>query len=221
MSPTQSFVFHTLNLEPPLNQIVSAFHKDNVLRRIRRAEREGLLYEKGCSEELLESFYRLLIMTRARHGLPPQPRSWFRNLLANLRSHIEIRIARRGTQAIAAIMCFKFRGTVVDKYACSDHNFHQFGGMPFLFSKLIEESKAEGMKELDFGRTDLDAISLIRFKDHFGTVRDQSTYFRCGALSSETADAAAHLSSARRRVFSLLPRQVSSLLGEIFYRHIA
>jgi CelD/BcsL family acetyltransferase involved in cellulose biosynthesis len=221
LSPTQSFVFHSLSLEPPLSQIFSSLHKDSVQRRIRRAEREGLLYEKGCSVELLDSFYRLLIMTRARHGLPPQPRSWFCNLLDHLRSHAEIRVARKGAQTIAAIMSFKFRDTIVDKYACSDHNFHQLGGMPFLFWKLIEESKAEGLKELDFGRTDLDAPSLIRFKDHFGTVRDQSTYFRFGALSSKTENATAYLGAARRRVFSLLPRQVSSFLGELLYRHAA
>ena len=219
--PTQSFVFHTLSLEPPLTRIFSSFHKDSMQRRIRRAERDGLLYEKGCSEELLDSFYRLLIMTRARHGLPPQPRSWFRSLFANLRSHAEIRVARKGTQAIAAIMSFKFKDTIVDKYACSDHNFHQLGAMPFLFWRLIEESKAEGLKNLDFGRTDLDAPSLIRFKDHFGTVREQSTYFRCGAPSSEAANAGAPMGAARRRLFSLFPRQVSSLVGELFYRHVA
>ncbi len=219
--PTQPFAFHVLSLEPPLSQIFSAFHKDSMQRRIRRAERDGLLYEKGCSEEIFDSFYRLLIMTRARHGLPPPPRSWFSNLLANLRSHAEIHVARKGSQTIAAIMSFRFKDTIVDKYACSDHNFHQIGAMPFLFWRLIEGSKAEGMKKLDFGRTDLDAHSLIRFKDHFGTARSQSTYFRCGAPSIETADSSAHMSAVRRRLFAVLPRQVSSLLGTLLYRHVA
>jgi len=221
LNPTQSFVFHTLSLEPPLSQIFATFHKDSVQRRIRRAERDGLIYENGCSEDFLDSFYRLLIMTRARHGLPPQPRAWFCNLLNHLRPYAEIRVARKGSQAIAAIMSFKFRDTIVDKYACSDHNFHQLGAMPFLFWRLIEESKAEGIKKLDFGRTDHDALSLIRFKDHFGGVREQSNYFRIGAPSIETGSATAHMSAARHRLFSLLPARVSSLLGAFFYRHVA
>lgn len=43
--------------------------------------------------------------------------------------------------------------------------------MPFLFWRLIEESKASGVERIDFGRSDLANTSLIAFKDKFGTTR--------------------------------------------------
>src|SRR6516164_3608011 len=70
------FWFHQIDLRPALDELMSSFHKDCVLRKIRRAEREGLTYEQGRSESLLKQFYHLLLLTRRRHGLPPHPRDW-------------------------------------------------------------------------------------------------------------------------------------------------
>src|SRR6185437_5664755 len=95
ISPSQSFWFHTLSLEPSLNHIFQNLHKDSLQRRIRRAEREGLVYEKGCSEQLLDAFYGMLSLTRKRHGLPPQPKRWFHNLISFLRPNVQIRLARK------------------------------------------------------------------------------------------------------------------------------
>ena len=66
----------------------------------------------------------------------------------------EIRLARKGGVPIAAILSLKHRRTVVYKYGCSDEKFHHLAGMPFLFWKLIEESKDAGAEQIDFGRTD-------------------------------------------------------------------
>jgi len=60
---SQSFWFHTLNLAPSLEQIFGDLHKDSIQRRIRRAEREQLSYETGCSEPVLNDFYRLIVIT--------------------------------------------------------------------------------------------------------------------------------------------------------------
>ena len=93
---SQSFWFHTLSLTPSIDQLFQGLHKDCLQRRIRRAEREHLSYEKGCSEGLLNDFYRLLMITRRRHRLLPQPRAWFRNMVACMSPNVEIRLARKG-----------------------------------------------------------------------------------------------------------------------------
>lgn len=218
--PGQSFWFHELSLDPPLNRIFESLHKDSVQRRIRRAEREGLVYEAGCTERFLEDFYRLLILTRMRHGLPPQPRSWFRNIVECLHPHVQIRLARKDAEPVAAIFTLLHKDTVVYKYGCSDQRFHNLAGMPFLFWKLIEESKAAGLRKLDFGRTDLENTGLVRFKDQFGTQKRRLTYLQCRARAREAIEASSHRLAARH-VLSMLPNNVSSLLGSLLYRHIA
>jgi hypothetical protein len=219
LTVSQSYWFHTLDLTPSLDQVFRNLHKNCIQRRIRRAEREQLSYEKGCSEELVNDFYKLLMITRRRHHLLPQPRAWFRNLVACMNPNVEIRLARKDNVPIAAILTLKNRSTVVFKYGCSDEKFHHLGAMPFLFWKLIEESKTEGAEQIDFGRTDLENTGLIRFKDRLGTARRLLTYFRYPGSSRDLEVTASEL-PATRRLFSVLPDSLSSRAGRLVYRHI-
>jgi hypothetical protein len=216
---SHSFWFHTLSLAPPVEQIFGSLHKNCIQRRIRRAEREELSYEKGCSEEILNDFYLLLMITRRRHLALPQPRAWFRNLLACISPNLEIRLVRKGAIPIAAILTLRHGRTMVYKYGCSDEAFHHLAGMPFLFWKLIEESKREGAEQIDLGRTDVDNEGLIEFKDRLGTTRRPLTYFRYSGSEAKNGVVASCLPAARH-VFSVLPDALSSRMGGLLYRHI-
>jgi CelD/BcsL family acetyltransferase involved in cellulose biosynthesis len=219
LAASQSFWLHTLDLTPPLERIFHDFHKNSVQRRIMRAEREQLSYERGCSEGLLDDFYRLMMITRRRHRLLPQPRAWFRNLIASMSPNVEIRLAQKDSIPIAAILTLRHHGTVVYKNGCSDEKFHHLAGMPFLFWKLIDEGKSEGVEQIDFGRTDLENDGLIRFKDQFGTTRRNLTYLRYPESMREQRPAGSDL-PAVRRLFSVLPDAISSRAGQLLYRHI-
>ena len=82
---SEEFYFHKLDLRPNLDALFRNSHKNCVQRKIRRAEQEHLEYEAGRSESILAKFYHLLLLTRRRHQLPPQPVAWFRNLVDCLR----------------------------------------------------------------------------------------------------------------------------------------
>jgi CelD/BcsL family acetyltransferase involved in cellulose biosynthesis len=216
---SQSYWFHTLDLTPSLEEIFRHLHKDSTQRRIRRAERERLSYETGCSEQLLNDFYRLLLITRRRHQLLPQPRAWFRNLVRCMGQNVQIRLAHKDGVPIAAMLALRHRTTVVYKYGCSDGRFHHLAAVPFLFWKLIEESKAAGAEQIDFGRTDLDNHGLATFKDRFGTTRRQITYLRYPKSEKENNATAAGL-TAVRRLCSVLPDALLPWAGRLVYRHI-
>src|SRR2546427_4587933 len=95
LAPARAFYFHTVDLSPDLALIFRRFHKNCTQRKIQRAEREGLTYEEGRSDALLESFCHLLLRTRRRQQLPPHPRDWFRNVVACLGDKVKIRIASK------------------------------------------------------------------------------------------------------------------------------
>lgn len=219
LAKSQSFWLHTLDLTSPVEQIFSRLHKSCIQRRIRHAEREQLAYERGYSEDMLGEFYHLLMMTRRRFRLLPQPRAWFENLIACMAPNAEIRVASKDNKAVAAILTLRHRGTVVYKYGCSDERFHHLGAMPFLFWKLIEESKRAGAELIDFGRTELENEHLTQFKDRFGTSRRGLSYFRYPERARMSNSPALDL-PATRRLFSILPDALSSRLGRAAYRHI-
>src|SRR5215469_5475976 len=213
-----SYWFHELDLRPSLETLFRGMHKDSVQRKIRRAEREGLTREAGCSERLLEEFYKLLLLTRKRHQLPPQPRIWFANLVECMKDKIQISVARSNGTPIGAMLTLRHRACVVYKYGCSDERLHNLGAMPFLFWKLIEESKALGAEQLDLGRSDIHNEGLITFKDRLGASRKRLTYYR----HAETARGGAALQDSRavRQFFSYLPEAVASAAGKVLYRHM-
>jgi CelD/BcsL family acetyltransferase involved in cellulose biosynthesis len=219
LQPSQSYCFHELDIRASLEQIFQGLHKDSIQRRIRRAERERISYESGRSNQLVDDFFQLLLITRRRHQLPPQPRSWFRNMVECMGTNIDIRLARKNGSPIAAVLSLCNGTSVIYKYGCSDEHFHNLGAMPFLFWRLIEESKASGAERIDFGRSDLDNEGLLAFKDKFGAKRQLLTYYRYPSMGKAKMVTKPG-SQAIRHLFSVLPDIVVSTAGRVLYRHI-
>jgi lipid II:glycine glycyltransferase (peptidoglycan interpeptide bridge formation enzyme) len=132
--------------------------------------------------------------------------------------NLHIRLARKKGVAIAAMLTLRHRNSVIYKYGCSDENFHNLGAMPFLFWKLIQESKDSGVGEIDFGRSDLNQESLITFKDRFGTTKRSFNYYRF-PTTRKTKSSEWGLRTIRH-FYSLLPGSVYSTAGRLVYRHI-
>jgi len=115
LSRSVSFANHVLDLRPNLETLFRHLHKSCVQRKIRRADREGLVYEEGESNEFVRHFYRLLVLTRRRHGLPPQPIAWFFNLRDLFGSALKVRIISKEGSPIAAIVTMRYKRRLVYK----------------------------------------------------------------------------------------------------------
>ncbi|HWP84398.1 MAG TPA: GNAT family N-acetyltransferase [Terriglobia bacterium] len=219
-----SYCWHRLDLAPDIGALFRNLHKDSTQRKIKRAQREGLLCEAGASEELLRHFYRLQLLTRRRHGLPPQPPSWFRRLAECFGADLKIRVAFQERQPAAAILTLRFQNTLVYKYGCSDPKFHHLGAMHLLLWKAIEEAKQAGLRMFDLGRSDYDNPGLITFKDRWGAARQELTYYRylhpAGARASSPSFTKGWKARLARKTAPLLPDRVLAALGTLLYRHL-
>jgi hypothetical protein len=218
--PSGSFAFHHVDLRPPIADLFGRLHKSTIQRKIRRAEQAGLGYERGTSESLLRQFYDLMVLTRRRHTLPPQPIAWFRNLVTCLGDRLTIRVATLDGRPVASVLTLSHGRTLVYKYGCSDAAFHHLGSMPFVLWKVIEEAKAIGMDELDLGRSDWDNTGLITFKDRWGAVRSTVTYLRGNIARRKTGGHTEYGASLARRAFARMPDRFLTTAGRLLYRHI-
>lgn len=212
------YYLHRIDLRRELDEVFRSLHKDSAQRRVRHAERMGLVCETGRSAKLLKDFYGLLLLTRRRHHLPPQPYVWFRNVLDCLEG-AEIRLAYKEQVPIAAVLTLRFRNTVYYKYGCSDRKFNNCGAMPLLLWKTIQASKAAGADEFDLGRSEGDAEGLLAFKDHWAPSRTQLSYWRYPALDTTGARERWKLRMAKR-VFAFMPNKLLAVAGRLVYRHI-
>lgn len=214
-----TYVLHRLDLRPDVQAVFHRFHRSSTQRAVRRAEREGVTYERGSSDEQLTAFFRLLRMARRRHGLPPQPMAWFRNLRASMGERLTLHVARHQGRPIAALLTLSFKDAVVYKYGGSDAAHHNLGGMPFLFWHVIQAAHAQGFTELDLGRSDLDQPGLITFKEHLGAVATPLTYYEHPARRQGAARPA-WMPRLAGQVFSRLPDSALDLAGRLIYKHL-
>ncbi|PYU50398.1 MAG: hypothetical protein DMG48_13860 [Acidobacteria bacterium] len=216
---SRSFFSHVMDLRPSLDLIFQGFNKDSIQRAVRRAERQELTYEEGRSEALLRDFYYLMLKTRRRHRLPPQPIDWFRNLISSLGNRLTIRLASKNGNPVASILTLNHRDAVVYKYGCSDRKFHNLGGVSFLFWKTIQEAKALGLREFDLGRSEIENTGLITFKDRLGARRSTLTYLRFSTRHSRPTTEGYRMKLAKR-LFACMPDGLLVATGRMLYRHV-
>jgi hypothetical protein len=213
-----TWAWHRLDLRPEPAALMRRFHRDCVQRKIRRAEREGLTYEAGRDPRLLDSLYALLQMTRQRHGVPPQPRRWFANVVECLGDRACIRIASKDGRPVAGILTLRHGRTLVYKYGGSDAASNNLGGMALLFWNAIQEARRDGAVELDLGRSDPEQAGLIVFKERWGAGPAALTYWR-HAPASPVSGRAWALDLAKK-ISARLPGRALTVAGRLLYRHI-
>ena len=210
---------HMLDLQPPLDEILRRTHKTAVQQPIKRAEREGLIYETGYSDQLLQTFYRLMVQTRRKHQLPPQPIQWFRDVAATMGERLQIRVAFKDGKAIASILTVRHKSAIVYKYSCSDAAFQNLGATPFLLWKTILEAKEAALMSMDLGRSDADNAGLIAFKNRWGAKCSELRYLRWSR--DHAPDRAKGRSSGLiKQVFALMPDPLLRATGRVLYRHV-
>jgi hypothetical protein len=219
LQPGRAFWLHKLDLRGSLEDLFRGCHQKAIQKQIRRAQREGLQYETGRSEALLNDFYRLMLLTRRRHKLPPQPRAWFRNLIACLDDQLTISVASKEGEPIASILTLSFTTTLTYKYGCSDARFHNLGGVPFLLWKAIESAKRNGFQEFDLGRSDIDNPGLITFKERLGATPAMLTYLSSRAPGSRSTNEPYGMKIAER-LFARMPDGLLIATGNLLYRHV-
>lgn len=219
-SVTEQFCFHRVDLTPASDELFRSFHKSCVQRKVTRSEREGLIYEHGRSEKLLRQFYHLMVMTRRRHQLPPQPIEWFRNLIRCLGDAATVRIVSKDGVPAAGIVTLRGGDSLVYKYGASDPAFNQLGGTPLLFWKAIQEAKESGCQYFDLGRSEMDNEGLISFKEHWGAPRRVLSYYRFPATPARETSAGGWKSRVADFSFGHLPDSVLVAAGRLLYKHV-
>jgi hypothetical protein len=215
----KTFYFHKLDLRPSMDDLYRSFHKDCVQRKIQRAEREGLVCEEGREDSLLSKFYHLLLITRRKHGLAPQPARWFKNLIACLGDRVKIRVASKDGRPIASILTLRHKRVLVYKYGCSDHQFSNLGGTQLLMWKAIQEAKNDQLYEFDMGRSDFDNPGLIAFKDRWGAARSTLFYLRYPLRSSQTTSTAMQ-GNVAKYILAHAPDSVLAATGSLLYKYM-
>jgi hypothetical protein len=218
--PAATYFIHTLDLRPDLDDVFRSLDRDSVQRRVQRAQQAGLVEKCGTSDNLLKEFFRLLVITRGRHHVPPPPYAWFRNLVHCLGKALEIRLAYQQETSIAAILTLRFKDIVYYKYGCSNARFKNLGPMPWLLWNAIAAAKSNGANEFDMGRTEDNNAGLLAFKNHWVPHPKQLIYWRFPQTSHALDSGDSWKLKIAKSGLSHMPNGLLTITGKLLYRHI-
>jgi hypothetical protein len=192
-------------------------------RAIRKAEQSGLSVEFSQDLDTVRAFHELLCKTRRRHGMPPQPFSFFQEIHRHILQAGKgwIALARVGRISVAGAVFFRFGSTAVYKYGASDDKFQQLRANNLVMWQSIQRLSHEGIQALDFGRTSLRNEGLRRFKLGWGTTERPIDYFRYDCRNECFVSADDRSSGWQNQLFRMLPTPISRLMGAVLYKHAA
>src|SRR5204862_7999829 len=214
------FYGHTLDLRSGAQELTTHF-ASLVRRAIRKAERNQVSAVVVRNRPAIGDFYRLHVQTRRRHGLPPQPASFFLNIYEHIiRPGLGgVVLARRSSRPIAAAVFLRFGKNAVYKYGASDKRFQEFRANNLVMWQGMQLLARTGVEKLHFGRTDSENDGLRRFKLSWDTQEETIEYFRVDPSGRQCLTPVRRDAGLHKRIFGRLPLMFNRLAGSILYPH--
>lgn len=221
-TPSLRYFGHRLTLARPEAELFAGL-ESSCRRAVRRAQQRGVEVEFSTERAALRVFYGLLRKTRKRHGLPPQPWSFF------VRLHDEILLQQQGLvgiaridgRAIAAAVYLNSGDTMIYKYGASDDAYQQYRANNLVMWEAIRRFNRDGCVCLDFGRTSVDNGGLRAFKLGWGTEERAIEYVKYDLRANRFVADEEGTHGWHNRIFRHLPSSLSRVIGALLYRHIA
>jgi hypothetical protein len=220
-SSTAQFYGHRLDLRSTAEELMSRFASP-VRRAIRKAERSDVTAMIVRNRQAVADFYGLHVQTRRRHGLPPQPSSFFLNIYEHIikPGFGFIVLAQRGSRPIAAAIFFRFGKNALYKFGASDKKFQELRANNLVMWQGIQFLARTGAEQLHFGRTECKNDGLRRFKLSWGAEEETIDYVRVDPSGRKCFVPAPSDSGFHKRIFGRLPLALNRLAGSMIYPHL-
>jgi len=221
-SPSLEFYGHVIELAR--GQEVLFQRLDGAVRRaMRKAEAGRLVVEFSNSLESVRSYYELHCQTRRRHGLPPQPLSFFENITHYVmaRGHGFVVTASLQGRPVAAAVIFHHGRQALYKFGASDYAFQHLRPNNLVMWEAIKSCVAKGFASLHLGRTSLANEGLRRFKLGFGAQEERIAYYKYDFVERRFVTEVDRAEGWFNRVFRLMPPWLLGRAGQALYPHLS
>jgi hypothetical protein len=221
LAPHDRYYEHVLSLRSDPQTILRSF-RSNIRRDIQHADRAGVSVTLDTSAESVATYYQLHCMTRRRHGIPPQPKSFFesihRHAIATGNGFIAQAVFRGKT--IAAAVFLHFGTKALYKFSASLPDAGHLQPSKLILWTAIQWYASHGFDSLSLGRTNPLDDGLMQFKNGWGAQCREVRY--CRWPPRENLHTRSHPSRSRL-LFSItrrLPIPVLRFVGTLTYRYL-
>ncbi|MBX2991945.1 MAG: peptidoglycan bridge formation glycyltransferase FemA/FemB family protein [Bacteroidetes bacterium] len=215
------FVVHSLELADRDDDMLFKSFNQQAQRSIRKAEKAGVTVKECTTFGEFELFYRLLVLTRKRLGVPAQPKAFFKGVW----DHIIggglgfALIAFDETTPIGGGVFFMFNRTMFYKYGASDLSHKALQPNYAFMWNAIKRARAEGCTKFDFGRSDKNNEGLRRFKSGWSSEETNLAYTILA--DKPPRNGPSRIDAIAGAVIRNSPAFVCRVTGELLYKHFA
>ena len=194
----------------------------NTKRNIKKAIREGITIEISNTAMALENFYKMNCVTRKKHGLPPQPKKFFKNLFNNVLSKNKgfISIAKYRDKSIASAVYLLIGRKALYKFGASYMEYQNFRANNLVMWDSIKYCSAEGYESFCFGRTEPDNEGLRKFKLGWGANEQLINTYRYSLKINDFVPMKTMTTGLHNKIFLHTPISMLKIFGTLFYKHI-
>jgi hypothetical protein len=218
---SEAYFTHDVDLAKSEQDLFSSLRGSH-RRCIKKAIREGLSISVSQSMNSVKSFFRLNCLTRKRHGLPPQPFVFFKNVFDHIISKDSgiLVTAFHSEKAVAAAVFFHFGDRVIFKFGASDMAFQHLRANNLVMWEALKWYRERGFKTLNLGRTEAENRGLLQHKRGWGASESQLNYIRYDIKREAYLQKTLKKSGFPERLFCRTPVGILRLVSHVFYRHV-
>lgn len=212
---------HDLKLSPDVDALYARL-KSSRRRNIRKALREGVAINRSNSLDAVKAFYQLHCLTRKKHGLPPQPFRFFKQIYDHVisRGHGQVILATNQGRTIAGAIFFHFGDEAIYKFGASHCKCLHLRPNDLVMWEAIQWYCRNDYKKFCFGRTTTDNDGLRQYKKGWGTEEKLICYTKYDLKKQQFVQSPGVNFALRNAVFNRMPSTLAKVVGDVFYRHI-
>jgi FemAB-related protein (PEP-CTERM system-associated) len=157
------YVTFTQDLSPGPEKLLAGLPRDTRYM-VRKSQKAGLRWTEDLT---VDEFYEIYAHSVHRLGTPVFSKRLFSSIRDAFGAKCRLFGVRKGTQAVAGVLCLYFQDRVLPYYGGSLAKFNRDAPNNFMYWSLIEQSCAEGFRLFDFGRSKR-GTGAFQFKSSWG-----------------------------------------------------
>jgi len=221
ITPSQQYLSHNLSLHTDEKDIYQNF-RSSTKRNIKKAQKENVAIRFDDSLSGLKKFYELNCLTRKKHGLPPQPFTFFKNFYSEIidKKKGYLILASYDTKDIAGAIFMHHGKKVIYKYGASDTAYQNVRANNLIFWEAIKYYRNNGFDDFNFGKTLPFADGLRQFKNGWGAQEYLVNYYKYSFKSNTFITETPSEQGKYNTIFRALPVPALKLAGNLLYRHV-
>lgn len=209
---------------PENSQSLLCGFKSKLRSQIRKAEKNGLVFDVGRDKDLINDFYRVFTINMRDLGSPTHSKQWFDEIRSNYGDNMIISIVRYSGEPIGAGIVLLNGEVAVIPWASTLRKFNRLSPNMLLYWSLLQFSSDNGYKVFDFGRSSF-GEGTYRFKQQWGAQPlplNWKTFMNKEAQPQHTTSSLkGNIRTSIETIWSRLPLPMTIHLGSKIRKYIS